>query len=79
MDKTYHPEIALARWAELGKVVYIHSTEHLIAWHQEFGLPASRVRQLSINEIVPTLAVEGPVAELLPRMYELHRLYIAGQ
>lgn len=110
MDKTYHPEIELARWAakylpveerrqaimytsgehcpmcsaahgwaELGKVVYVHSTEQLIAWHQEFGVPASRVKQLSINDIVPTLTVEGPVEELLPRMYELHKRYISKQ
>lgn len=106
VDKTYHPEIELARWAakhlsvdqrrqttmytsgehcpmcsaahgwaELGKVVYIHSTEHLIRWHQEFGLAGSRVNQLRIQEVVPNLRVEGPVDMLLPRMYELHRLY----
>lgn len=106
VDKTYHPEIEIARWAakhlakeerqqttmytsgehcpmcsaahgwaELGKVVYIHSTKQLIAWHTEFGLPASRVKQLGINEIVPNLSVEGPVPELLPKMYELHRRY----
>jgi tRNA(Arg) A34 adenosine deaminase TadA len=110
VNKTYHPEIELARWAadnlsveerraavmytsgehcpmcsaahgwaELGKVVYIHSTQQLVAWHREFGLGDSRVRQLAIHEIVPGLKVEGPVDDLLPQMYALHKRYVSGQ
>ena len=106
VDKTYHPEIELARWAakhltpeqrrktkmytsgehcpmcsaahgwaELGKVVYIHSTEQLIQWHQEFGLSASRVSQLPIKQIAPGVDVEGPVDALAPHLYGLHKAY----
>ena len=110
VDKTYHPEIELARWAaknltpeqrrnttmytsgehcpmcsaahgwaELGKVVYIHSTDQLTQWHKEFGLGESRVSQLPIREIAPKVEVEGPVDDLLPRMYELHKAYITAE
>jgi len=107
VDKTYHPEIELARWAaknltleqrqnttmytsgehcpmcsaahgwaELGKVVYIHSTEQLTKWHNEFGINGSRVSQLPIQKIAPDEAVEGPVDNLVPIMYELHKAYV---
>ncbi|WP_404400574.1 nucleoside deaminase [Idiomarina seosinensis] len=110
VNKTYHPEIELARWAaqnlsqaerknsvmytsgehcpmcsaahgwaELGKVVYIHSTQHLVSWYEEFGVTGSRVKQLPINEIVPQLRVEGPAEALLPAMYQLHKRYIASK
>lgn len=110
VNKTYHPEIELARWAannlsieerratvmytsgehcpmcsaahgwaELGKVVYIHSTQQLVAWHREFGLGDSRVKQLAINAVVPSLKVEGPVDELLPHMYRLHKRYVTSK
>ncbi|RUO73582.1 nucleoside deaminase [Idiomarina seosinensis] len=66
-------------WAELGKVVYIHSTQHLTAWHQEFGLSGSRVKQLPISDVVPELEVEGPIDDLLPQMYQLHKRYISSK
>ena len=107
VDKTYHPEIELARWAaknltleqrrnttmytsgehcpmcsaahgwaELGKVVYIHSTEQLTKWHKAFGVNGSRVSQLPIQDVAPEVMVEGPVDNLVPIMYELHKAYV---
>lgn len=104
VNKTYHPEIELARWAathldrdtrqqcvmytsgehcpmcsaahgwaELGAIVYIHSTGQLTEWMQSFGYSASRVNQLPISEVAPKLAVSGPVPELATQMYDLHR------
>jgi len=110
VDKTYHPEIELARWAaknltpeqrrnttmytsgehcpmcsaahgwaELGKVVYIHSTDQLTQWHKEFGLGESRVSQLPIQTIAPAVQVEGPIDDLAPKMYELHKAYVTAE
>ncbi|MDV6327813.1 nucleoside deaminase [Idiomarina sp. PL1-037] len=110
VDKTYHPEIELARWAAqnlsskqrqntimytsgehcpmcsaahgwagLGRVVFIHSTQHLVRWYQEFGRNHSRVNQLPFNSVVPEIQVDGPVEELLPRMYELHKRHVESE
>lgn len=104
VNKTYHPEIELARWAashldpetrqqcvmytsgehcpmcsaahgwaELGQIIYIHSTAQLVEWSASFGFAPSRVRQLPINEIAPELKVSGPIPELAIRMHDLHR------
>lgn len=60
-------------WAGLGRIVYASSSEQLSAWLAEFGAPQSPVRPLPIQAIVPGIAVDGPVAELSPRIHELHR------
>lgn len=104
VNKTYHPEIELARWAaehltrdqrrsttmftsgehcpmcsaahgwaELGQVVFIHSTAQLVAWSKELGQPSSRVTQRPIAEIAPNIEVRGPVDGLYQRMYQLHK------
>lgn len=60
-------------------MVYIHSTEQLTQWYKEFGLGESRVSQLPIKDIAPEVEVEGPVDNLLPRMYQLHKAYVAAE
>ena len=42
-------------------------------WSAELGAGAPRVRRLAINEVVPGVAVEGPVAELAEQVRELQR------
>jgi tRNA(Arg) A34 adenosine deaminase TadA len=60
-------------WAGLGKIIFIHSTEQLVDWHKEFGKPASPVNQLPITSILAAPLVRGPIDELVPQMYELHK------
>jgi tRNA(Arg) A34 adenosine deaminase TadA len=62
-------------WVELGRIVYASSSEQLVAWRAELGVPAPSVRPLHIQEIVPGLTVEGPVPELAEQVRALHSRY----
>ena len=96
VDATYHPEIAVAKWAAqnmtpearakavvytsgehcamcsaahawagLGRIVYISSSKQLSEWMKELGVePSSPINPLSIQEVAPNVAVEGPIAGL---------------
>jgi hypothetical protein len=55
--------------------VYVSSSEQLITWLKELGVPAPSVRPLPIREIVPGLIVEGPVAGLAEEVRALHRRF----
>lgn len=103
-EPTWHPEIALARWAAehlgeqeraaatlytsgehcpmcaaahawagLGRIVYASSAAQFSAWCAEWGLPASPVTPLSIQQVAPSIEVDGPVPELAAQLRELHR------
>jgi tRNA(Arg) A34 adenosine deaminase TadA len=62
-------------WVGLGRIVYVSSSEQLVAWLKELGAPASPVRPLPIRDIVPGLIVEGPVPGLAEEVYALHRRF----
>ena len=96
VDATYHPEIAVAKWAAqnmtpearakavvytsgehcamcsaahawtgLGRIVYISSSKQLSEWMKELGVESSSpINPLSIQEVAPNVAVEGPIAGL---------------
>jgi tRNA(Arg) A34 adenosine deaminase TadA len=60
-------------WVGLGRIVYASSSEQRSGWLEEWGLPASPVRSLPIQEIAPEVVVEGPVPDLAADVRELHR------
>ncbi|MFF8427933.1 nucleoside deaminase [Streptomyces sp. NPDC016566] len=60
-------------WVGLGRIVYIASSEQLESWPTELGVPAAPVRALSVREVAPGAAVEGPVPELVEEVRDLHR------
>jgi tRNA(Arg) A34 adenosine deaminase TadA len=62
-------------WVGLGRIVYVSSSEQLVAWLAALGVPASPVRALPIREIVPGLVVEGPFPGLAEQVHALHRRY----
>lgn len=62
-------------WVGLGRIVYASSSEQLTAWLTDLGVPAPAVRALPINEVVPHLAVDGPVPPLAEQVHELHRRF----
>jgi tRNA(Arg) A34 adenosine deaminase TadA len=62
-------------WVGLGRIVYVASSEQLSGWLAELGVPPPPVRPLPVNEVVPAVAVEGPVAELAGQIRDLHRRY----
>lgn len=66
-------------WVGLGRIVYVSSSEQLVTWLAELGVPASPVRPLPIREIVPGLLVEGPVPGLAEQVRDLHRRFYAAR
>lgn len=62
-------------WVGLGRIVYVSSSEQLVTWLAELGVPAPPVRPLPIQEIVPGLVVEGPVPDLTEQVHDLHRRF----
>ncbi len=65
-------------WVGLGRIVYAASSVQLSEWLAELGVPAPPVRTLPIQEIAPSVTVEGPVPALAERIRELHRRFHAG-
>ena len=64
-------------WVGLGRIVYVSSSGQLTTWLAEFGVPPAPVRALAVGEIVPGLAVAGPVPGLAEQVRELHRRFRA--
>jgi tRNA(Arg) A34 adenosine deaminase TadA len=62
-------------WVGLGRIVYASSSAQRTAWLTEWGLPASPVRPLPIQEVVPAAVVDGPDPELADEVRELHRRF----
>lgn len=60
-------------WVGLGRIVYASSSEQLVEWLGEMGVPPSRVRNLPIQDVIRDTVVEGPVPELAEQVRELHR------
>ncbi|MFF9690861.1 nucleoside deaminase [Streptomyces sp. NPDC014623] len=62
-------------WVGLGRIVYVASSEQLVAWIDELGAPAPPVCGLRVNEVAPGAVVEGPVPELVTEVRDLHRRF----
>lgn len=60
-------------WVGLGRIVYATSSEQLVAWREEMGLPPGAVAPLPIQQIVPGAKVDGPVLEFAAPIRQLHR------
>lgn len=63
----------------LGRIVYASSTEQLIQWMDEWGLPEPRVRRLPIHEVILHTEVNGPVPELSEQVRALHQQYYTAK
>ncbi|RJX37963.1 nucleoside deaminase [Paenibacillus pinisoli] len=59
-------------WAGLRRIVYASSSKQLAGWLDELGVAPSRVRNLSIGEVIRDAVVEGPVPELAEEVRQLH-------
>jgi len=64
-------------WVGLGRIVYVSSSEQMVAWLTELGLPLPAVIPLAINQVAPGLVVQGPVPGLDEEVRDLHRRYHA--
>lgn len=59
-------------WVGLGRIAYAASSEQLIGWLSDLGVPPPPVATLPINQVVPGVSVDGPALELAERVRELH-------
>lgn len=57
----------------LGRIVYATSSAQLADWLAELGVSPSPVRNLSIQEVAPSVDVEGPFPEFAAEIHELHK------
>lgn len=62
-------------WVGLGRIVYVCSSKQLSTWLADLKAPASPVKTLPIQEVVPNLVVEGPVSGLVQEVHDLHRRF----
>ncbi|WP_309484261.1 nucleoside deaminase [Streptomyces himalayensis] len=62
-------------WVGLGRIVYVSSSEQLVSWLAELGVPAPPVRPLPIQDIAPGVTVEGPVPDLAEEVRALQRRF----
>ncbi|RLL48367.1 nucleoside deaminase [Oceanobacillus piezotolerans] len=64
-------------WVGLGRIVYASSSEQLVQWLNELEVAPSRVRNLSIQDVIRDTRVDGPVPELADQVHRLHRQFYA--
>jgi tRNA(Arg) A34 adenosine deaminase TadA len=62
-------------WVGLGRIVYATSSEQAGVWLAELGVSPAPVLPLAITEVVPDLAVAGPVPHLASQIRDLHRRF----
>lgn len=60
-------------WVGLGRIVYASSSEQLSGWLAALGVGPMPVATLPIQQVVPGLKVEGPIAVLDERVHALHQ------
>lgn len=61
----------------LGRIVYITSAAQFTDLLAELGLPRRAVNPIPIQQVVPGITVEGPVAELAEQVRDLQRRFFA--
>lgn len=59
-------------WVGLGRIVYASSSQQLVQWSEEMGLPPSPVKNLAIQDVIRDIEVDGPVPELAEQVRQLH-------
>lgn len=61
-------------WVGLGPIVYVSSSAQFAGWLEEFGLKAgAKVKTLPINDVAPSIAVQGPIPGLDEEVKALHK------
>ncbi|WP_338035148.1 nucleoside deaminase [Vreelandella sulfidaeris] len=66
-------------WVGLGRIVYVSSSEQLSCWLSALGVAPPPVATLPIQQVVPGLKVDGPVAGLDARVHALHQRRHTGR
>ncbi|EAZ86817.1 hypothetical protein BB14905_08728 [Bacillus sp. B14905] len=59
----------------LGRIVYASSSKQLAQWLKDMGITtASRVRHLSIQEVIRDTPIDGPAPELAEQVHQIDNL-----
>jgi tRNA(Arg) A34 adenosine deaminase TadA len=66
-------------WVGLGRIVYVASSEQLVSWLTELGVPTPPVLPLPVREVAPGVIVEGQVPQLTEEIHALHRRFHTGR
>lgn len=61
-------------WVGLGRIVFASSSEQLVMWYREWGIPLGPVAPLPVTAVAPAADVLGPDAELAQQVRALHAL-----
>lgn len=59
-------------WVGLGRIVYASSSEQLIGWHHDWGIPPGPVAPLPVRTVAPAVQFAGPDPELSEDVRALH-------
>jgi tRNA(Arg) A34 adenosine deaminase TadA len=62
-------------WVGLGRIVYVASSQQLMSWLADLGVPPPPVRTLPIREVAPGVIVDGPVPDLSDEVRALHQRF----
>jgi tRNA(Arg) A34 adenosine deaminase TadA len=60
-------------WVGLGRIVYAVSTDQLVGWLGQWGVPPGPVTPLPVRAVAPEVEVDGPAPQLEQEVRELHR------
>lgn len=66
-------------WVGLGRIVYATSSAQLADWLAEWKIPRSRVRDLSIQQVLSGVEVAGPAPTLVAEIRGLHYQFFQPQ
>ncbi|PFG29618.1 nucleoside deaminase [Paramicrobacterium agarici] len=59
-------------WVGLGRIVFASSTDQLVGWLADWGVPGGPVAPYPITEIAPFVPVTGPAPEFADEIKQLH-------
>lgn len=62
-------------WVGLGRIVYATSSAQLTDWLAQWKVPRSRVRDLSIEQVLIGVEIDGPAPALVDEIHEIHRQF----
>lgn len=62
-------------WIGLGRIVYATSSAQLAQWLAEWRIPRSHVRDLSIQQVLTGVTVDGPAPELVDAVRALQQRF----
>ncbi|QVQ51794.1 nucleoside deaminase [Spiractinospora alimapuensis] len=60
-------------WVGLGPIVYASSTQQIVTWLSDLGVPPFPIAPLAVNDVAPGIAVRGPFPEFEAEIHGMFR------